>query len=111
MIHLLYSRATRRQMEGMLDRWKNSVRLAVDIQQGALAGGGEWHADCEAVLLAAGSRQEDVWGATWVHSSGTIQFDSVINLRPRQKHFSMEVQDMAIRNQMEQIIRDILEGV
>ena len=83
----------------------------MDIQQGILAGGGEWHADCEDVLLADGSRQEDVWGATWIYSSGNIQFDSVINIRPRQKNYSPVVQDPVIRNQMEQIIRDLLEGV
>ncbi|MFP5272403.1 DUF5674 family protein [Coleofasciculus sp.] len=33
------------------------MKLAVDIQRGILAGGGEFHADCETVLLEDGSEQ------------------------------------------------------
>ena len=38
-----------------------------EAEAGTRAGGfgGEMHADCEAVLLEDGSRQEDVWGADW----------------------------------------------
>ena len=45
------------------------MKLAVDLERRILAGGGALHADCEAVLLGAGSRQEDVWGADWVPRS------------------------------------------
>ena len=41
------------------------LKLAVDIERGILAGGGELHADCEAVLLGNGSKQVDIGGADW----------------------------------------------
>ena len=58
MIHLLRNRATREQLEEMLEALEMYVKLAVDIQRGIVAGGGALHADCEAVLLADGSLQE-----------------------------------------------------
>ena len=49
----------------MLEAQGGYIKLAVGIAQGMVVGGGEYHADCEEVLLAQGSRQEDIWGADW----------------------------------------------
>ncbi len=111
MIHVITSRATKRELAEMLDRWGNFVKLVVDVQLGILAGGGEWHADCETVLLNEGSRQEDIWGVSWTPLSGSIDYESVTNLRPRQKHFSMRVQDPLVCDRIAEIIKDLLEGV
>jgi hypothetical protein len=40
MIHLLRSRATKQQLDGMLESLTLYVKLAVDIRRGVLAGGG-----------------------------------------------------------------------
>jgi hypothetical protein len=60
MVHVIRNRATRQQVEQMLEALDTYIKLAVDVQRGILAGGGVLHADCEAVLLEDGSRQEDV---------------------------------------------------
>jgi hypothetical protein len=49
----------------MLEAQGSYVKLAIDVAQGIVVGGGEYHADCEEVLLGQGSRQEDIWGADW----------------------------------------------
>lgn len=49
----------------MLEELEDYVKLAVDVEQG-VAAGGALHADCEAALLANGSKQENVWGADWI---------------------------------------------
>ncbi len=67
-IHLLRQAATAEQIAEMLDTHGAYLNVAVDIQRGMLAGGGEFHADCESVLLEDGSHREDVWGADWVPS-------------------------------------------
>jgi hypothetical protein len=46
----------------MLEELGIYIKLAVDVERNILAGGGEYHADCEEALLEDGSRQEDVWG-------------------------------------------------
>ena len=51
MIHLLHSRATKKQIDEMLETLGVYIKLAVDIRQGILAGGGALHADCEAVRI------------------------------------------------------------
>jgi hypothetical protein len=85
------------------------IKLAVDIRRGILAGGGELHADCEQVLLEGGSQQEDVWGADWYPNEREVTFEALINIRPRQQNFGLEVQDPAVREQVEAIVRRLLE--
>ena len=67
------------------------------------------HADCEQVLLEAGSKQSDVWGGDWHPKEKRVEFGSLINIRSRQNNPSMKVLDPKIREQMEKIIRDLLE--
>lgn len=65
MIHLLDCPATLQQVKEMLDAYPILIKIVVDVRRRVLAGGGEMHADCEAVLLEHGSEQDDLWGANW----------------------------------------------
>ena len=102
MIHIIQSKATQTQIEEMLEILENYIKLAVDIRSGILAGGGAMHADCEAALLENGSQQEDIWGADWNPSNQQVTFESLINIRPRQNNRSMDIVDLAIREQVKQ---------
>ncbi len=82
MIHLLRSRATPEQLTEMLVELVDYVKLAVDIEQCIIAGGGELHADCEAVLLDDESQQQNVGGADWIPLLQEVRYQSFINIRP-----------------------------
>ena len=109
MIHIIRDKATAYQLEQMLEELNPIIKLAVDIRRGILAGGGPMHADCEAILLEEGSLQEDVWGANWIPSTGTVEFEALINIRPRQQNRSMIIQDPAISAKVEKVTRRLLE--
>ena len=110
-IHIIRTRATTKQIEEMLQVLGTYVKLAVDLERGILAGGGALHADCEAVLLEDGSRQEDVWGADWIPSAQQVTFESLINIRPRQNNPSLEILDSGIRERVAEIVKPLLGGV
>jgi hypothetical protein len=107
-IHLIRSKATAEQVAEMLETLGDYVKLAVDVDRQILAGGGALHADCEAVLLEAGSSQESIWGADWVPSSRSVHFEALINLRPGQQNMSMTIQNPEIRQCVERIVRALL---
>ncbi len=86
MIHLLRARATSEQLTEMLAELVDYVKLAVDIERRTVAGGGELHADCEAVLLHDGSQQKDVWGVNWTPLLQEVRYQSFINIRPNQNN-------------------------
>ena len=110
-IHLLEKKSTSEQMRAMLESLESYIKLAVDIETKVLAGGGILHADCEAVLLENGSKQENVWGADWLPFTQEVTFESLINIRPRQNNFGLEIEDEDLRNKIEKIVRDLMEGV
>ena len=64
-ILIIRNRASQEQIREMLEGLETYIKLAVDVERNILAGGGEYHADCEEVLLEDGSRQADIWGADW----------------------------------------------
>ncbi|MEG4629533.1 DUF5674 family protein [Microcoleus sp. AR_TQ3_B6] len=111
MINLIQDRATKEQLEEMLEILSSYIKLPVDIERGILAGGGELHADCEAVLIENGSKQVDIWGADWYPLTQEVGYESLINIRPRQNNRSMEIQDPMIRQQVAHIVQQLLGGL
>ena len=84
------------------------VKVVVDVKKKILSAGGKLHVDGERLLLQDGSRQVDLWGGGIDLETGTVDFDSMINLRPSQGNTSREVLDKNIRKQMEAIIHALL---
>jgi hypothetical protein len=111
MIHLLKDKATLAQIQEMLDQYENMIKIVVDIRRRCLSGGGEMHADCESVLLDDSSEQDDLWGANWYPQEQRIEFESLINIRPRLGNRSVVLQDEILRRQVEAVTQEILGGV
>jgi Protein of unknown function (DUF5674) len=111
MILVIQRRATQEQIDGMLEAHRFYIKMALDLEREILAGGGELHADCEAVLLENGSRQENIWGASWNLLTQEVFYESLINIRPRQNNRSMEILDLRIRERVAQITQDLLGGL
>ena len=109
MVLIIREPATVEQIAQMEQVFGIMIKLAVDVRRGILAGGGSLHADCEQVLLEDGSQQEDVWGADWYPSKQEVTFEALINIRPRQQNYALEIQDPGLREQIETIARRLLE--
>ncbi len=90
------------------ERFGDMVKAVIDLEKGIMAIGGEMHADEEAFLLERGSKQENLWGINlYPESIGDqfIEFDSMINIRPRQNNRSRNVESEEIRNQILAIVK------
>ncbi len=111
MIHLLKEKATVSNIQDMLEQYEDMIKIVVDIRRFVLSGGGEMHSDCESVLLEDGSEQDDLWGANWYPNEQRIEFESLINIRPRLGNRSILIQDENLRKQVEAITQKILGDV
>ena len=87
------------------------IKIVVDVRRYILAGGGEMHADCEAVLLELGSEQDDLWGANWYPVEQQIEFESLINIRPRLGNRSIIIQSEQLRQKVATIVQELLGGI
>ena len=110
MILLLIQSAAPKQIQEMLQEYESMIKIVVDIRRRLLSGGGEMHSDCERVLLDDGSEQDDLWGANWYPTGQRLEFESLINIRPRLGNRSILIQDDRLRNQVESVTREILGG-
>ena len=83
------------------------VKAVVDVEKDILILDAELHADMEAFLLENGSEQEDLWGINLypdMQEEDFIEFDSMINIRPRQGNRSRGVEDINIQNKIINIV-------
>ncbi|NER39782.1 MAG: hypothetical protein F6J93_38595 [Oscillatoria sp. SIO1A7] len=110
MIFIIRERATAEQLNQMAEPYFGlMIKLAVDVKREIIAGGGELHYDCEQVLLGDGSLQQNVWGADWYPEKQQVGFESLINIRPSQRNRGMEIRDPMLREEIEIIVRSLLE--
>lgn len=61
-------------------------------------------------MLEDGSRQENVWGADWYPESRTVGFGPLINIRPGQGNRGMEIENPALRERIDAVVRNLLEA-
>ncbi|GBD92611.1 hypothetical protein BMS3Abin05_00183 [bacterium BMS3Abin05] len=89
------------------------VKIVVDVGRGIIAVGGELHADAEEVLLEAGSKQGDLWGANyypWNPPELRIEFTALINIRPHDDNPTMEIINFEIRKRIQSLVENLLLG-
>ena len=89
----------------------NIVKAVVDIEKKLMVVDAEMHVDEEQYLLEHGSLQNSLCGIN-LHPANYgmenfIEFDSMINIRPRQQNMSRNVENLDIQNQ----IIDIVNGI
>jgi hypothetical protein len=103
-IHIISQRIAPDLLERLVrESFGNMVKYVVDVERGAIAIGGELHADAEGALLESGSNSRDLWGANYYPGrgpEGCIEFTALINIRPARGNPGMEVGDPAIRSRM-----------
>jgi hypothetical protein len=85
----------------------NLVKAVVDVDRDLIALDAELHSDLEALLINAGSRQQDLWGINLypeLKGDDFVEFDSMINVRPSQNNRSRGVNNDETRRKIREII-------
>jgi hypothetical protein len=107
--------ATLAELTGLAaDSFGELAKAVVDVEQRIMAVGGELHADEEQLLLEGhDSRQANLWGINLYPAEfgedGFIEYDSMVNVRPRQQNRSRSVEDPAIRQLIASIVSDLVK--
>ncbi len=88
------------------------VKAVVDVEKGIMAVGGELQADEETFLLERDSQQENLWGINLYPDREfpeIVEFDSMINLRPRQNNRSLGVEDAVLRERILAVVKALVQ--
>ena len=98
-------KVTEENLKKAREEYGDFIKIVADIVTGAMAIGGEWHADAEKTLLDSGSRQDDIWGGSIDLASNQIDTIALINIRPRLDNNSQEILDPKIREKFVVIVK------
>lgn len=109
MIHIISTSISKSELSALArETFGTMVKGVVDLEREIIALGGELHADEEAVLLQDGSQQKNLWGVNIYPGKPfeqAIEYDSMINIRPRENNNSRDIKDQKIREKIAAIIR------
>lgn len=93
------------------EQFGDIIKATIDVDKKIMALGGELHADEEALLLENGSTQSNLWGINiypFKDKKEWVEFDSMINIRPRNNNMSRYVEDEKEREKIMEIIDSLI---
>ena len=73
------------------------IKTVIDIKRKVCSAGMNRHFEGEQILLAEGSQQSDLWGGGIDLETKEIDFNSFINIRPRDNNTKNEIQSEEIK--------------
>ena len=97
--------------ESAHETFESMTKAVVDVELGIMAAGGSLHADEEAVLLEQGSKQENLWGINIYFEkpkNEMVEFDSMINIRPKQNNRGRGVDSEEIRKKILAVVNRLI---
>ena len=112
-MEIIRERISRSELKKKYTNYFGTVTKAVvDLDRKVIAVDAELHSDLEAILIEDGSKPESLWGVN-IYPSETrgqfIEFIALINIRPSQDNYSMEIQDFSIRKRIGEIIFNLID--
>ncbi|MDD4784034.1 MAG: DUF5674 family protein [Candidatus Paceibacterota bacterium] len=84
------------------------IKIAIDIKKERIALNCELHCDCGDVLADSGSDFANIWGANIIPSSRSIEYTSLMNIRPGYSNLTQEITRQDIREKIEKIIKKLI---
>jgi|SRR3989338_7684377 len=112
-LHIIETPITKAELKKIAEeRFGDLVKGAVDIEQGIMALGGEFHMDESNFLHEQrGSKSDDVWGINlYPDKSGDdmIEYDSVINLKPALGNRTRGADNAEIQEKIKKIVKKLI---
>ena len=112
-IEVIKTQINKEYLRKFLDKpFKEVIKFVVDVEKEIIVFGGELHSDAQEMLLEEDSNSKNLWGGNlFFFENGkkiVIEHSSLINIKPSQNNFSMEIKDRKIREKIEKIFKKLI---
>ena len=87
------------------------IKAVADVDKNLVAVDAELHSDLERLLLEQGSDQESLWGFNIYPEADDedyIEYDSLINIRPRQNNRGRDVENPEIQKKIKLLVSQFI---
>jgi hypothetical protein len=109
MIFILNQKITQEQFKQAREVYGDYIKTVIDIEKNILAVGGEYHIDCEEVLIQTGSRQEYLFGGGYRVSTKEVEYMAMSNYKPALGKNTYEIMEPEVRQKLANLTKEFLE--
>jgi len=109
MILILNKKITPQEFEQAREVYKDYIKTVIDTERNIIAVGGEFHIDCEEVLIQKGSKLQNLYGGGYRVSTKEVEYMAMSNFKPQLNKTTYEVMDPIIRQKIFNLTKEYLE--
>ncbi|RJR28297.1 hypothetical protein C4564_05730 [Candidatus Microgenomates bacterium] len=91
------------EIEKLKEQFEVYIKTVIDINTKTCSAGMDRHFEGEKILLEQGSNQSDIWGGGIDTETLEIDFNSFINIRPKDNNTKNDIQDEKTRNKYKKL--------
>jgi hypothetical protein len=88
---------TTEEIKQLSEEFEVYIKTVIDIEKKICSAGMDRHFEGEQILLKEGSKQKNLWGGGIDLETKEIDFNSFINIRPRDNNTKNDIQSEAIK--------------
>ncbi len=89
----------------LTEQFGTYIKTVIDVRRKICSAGADRHFESEKILLGQGSGQKDLWGGGVDVKTKIMDYNSFINIRPRDKNTSNEILDTNIKKEFEKLTK------
>jgi hypothetical protein len=109
MIIILNRKITTKEFEQAREIYKDYIKTVIDVENNLMAVGGEFHIDCEEVLIKQGSKLENLYGGGYRVSTKEVEYMAMSNYKPSLNKTTYEVMEPKIREIIYDLTKEYLD--
>ncbi|MBP9700399.1 hypothetical protein KBD71_03925 [Candidatus Woesebacteria bacterium] len=91
------------EIEKLKEQFEVYIKTVIDIEKKVCSAGMDRHFEGEQILLQQGSSQHALWGGGIDLETNEIDFNSFINIRPRDNNMKNEIQSEEIKKKYSEL--------
>ena len=109
-IEIIKEKIDKEYLKKFLDNpFHQVIKFVVDIEKQIIAFGGELHSDAAELLVEQGSDNRNLWGGNLRFFENEIEYTSLINIKPTENSFSMDIKDKDIIMKIDKTIEKLVD--
>lgn len=108
MITILDRKITPEEFRQAREAYEDYIKTVIDIDKNVLAIGGEYHIDCEEVLIRNGSKPENLYGGGYRVSTKEVEYMAMSNYKPTLGKVTYEIMDAGVRTKLKELTEKYL---
>jgi len=102
---------TKEEIEKLKEEFEVYIKTVIDTENKVCSAGMDRHFEGEQILLKQNSKQKDLWGGGIDLETNEIDFNSFINIRPRDNNTKNEIQSEEIKKVYKELTEYFFEEI